>query len=248
MSIGRESTTARAIARPLRLYGEWMYFRRPARRRFPEHVTEQLADGFFWLVLPIAVPGVSAFFSLFLESFPTTFLHTEERFESPAEMRHRSVNLGPERAVADVRGNPEVHTNLGDGLADGTAAHLRFEFFQRRHAEMHGIVGIDARGAVGFRARGRGGAEFHRQRLDIFCLGGAGGLSRLDIAALRGAGEQKLFQHHRAENAALHMRENAADVVGAEAVGKARKMPVFGAIGEGAVEVFAVAQQGSDDV
>ena len=235
-------------ARPLRRCGAWLWVRWTARGRFPEEIAEQFTDRVFWAVLPGRVPVVCPAFPFFLEGFSSAFLDAEEFREIAAEMHHGPVKLGPHRAVAHVSGNAEVHADIGDGTADRTAAHLGFEFLQRGDGEMHGVVGIDARGAGGLDLGPGGRAEFHVQRCDVVGFGGAGGLRRLDIPALRGAGEQIPFQHHRAENAALHMRENAADVVGAEAVGKARKMPVFGAIGEGAVEVFAVAQQGSDDV
>ena len=42
------------------------------------------------------------------------------------------------------------------------------------------------------------------------------------------------------------MAENTAEVVGAEAIGEAGKIPVLDTIGEGFVQVFAVAEENTD--
>ena len=91
------------------------------------------------------------------------------------------------------------------------------------------------------------GAAFQVQRRDLCLFGGFGDRRRLDVSALGGAGEQIPLQHHGAEDAALDMRKNAAEVVGAEAYGQRGEAGVIDLCGEGFIQVLAVAEEGSDD-
>ena len=68
-----------------------------------------------------------------------------------------------------------------------------------------------------------------------------------DVAALGGAGQQKTLQHHRSEDAAVDMGEDAADVVGAEAGGQRREARVVGFCWNFVFELAAVAEEALDD-
>ena len=231
------------MARPLsRIGGQKLGWRWLA-----EEGAEQLADRVLRSIPPIEFPGVRKLASFFLEGRPPAFLNGEGSLETAAEICHCPVYFNPESAVAGYGRNAEVQANLGDRATDGTTADLGFEFLQRRHVKMRGMVGIDVRPARRLLTRRGGRTEFYLQRLDIRRVRALGGFGRLDIAALRGAGEQKTLQHHGAEDAALHMIENAAHIVRAEAGRQSGKAWVLGTIGEGSVQVLGIAEEDPDN-
>ena len=222
--------------------------RRPSGWGFAEQGAEHLSDGFFGAIAPVEVSGAWALVPLFSEFRLSAFLHVEEVFEFAAEFDQGQVEFVPEGALATAGRNTEVEANLGDRAADGTAPDLGFQFLQGRHGEVQGIVGVGffRFGTFRFGARCGGRAEFHLQRLDIRLLGGRGALGRLDIASLRGAGEQIFLQHHGAQDAALHMREDATHIVRAESDRDCRESGMVGSLGERRVEVLAVAEEDPD--
>jgi len=112
---------------------------------------------------------------------------------------------------------------------------------------MNGIVWIDSLRPGLHRFPRDLRAELDFQRLDILGFGGYGRRCRRDIAALRGAGQQKSLQYHGAENPAPHMAENTAQIVGAEAGGEGGKAGVIDPFREHDIQTLAVAEQDADD-
>ena len=62
-----------------------------------------------------------------------------------------------------------------------------------------------------------------------------------------GAGQKKTFQHHGAEDAALDVGKNAAEVVGAEAGGQSGEAGVVDFCWNCVVEQLAVAEEDAGD-
>ena len=124
------------------------------------------------------------------------------------------------------RGDAEVQADLGDSAADGTA--------EGRRAGIGVPLGL--------------GAAFQAQRRDLVRVGGFGDRRRLDVSALGGASEQIALQRHGAEDAALDVGKNTAEVVGAPAYGQRGEAGVVDEFGEGFIQVLAKAQEGSDDM
>src|SRR6201996_3684962 len=132
------------------------------RRRFADEAAECAAHGRWTQVPPVDVPGVWVFVAFAQEGLLAPRAHLIQAAEAAAIAPHCLFHLVPEFAQTETGRDAEVHADIGDGAADGTAAHLGRELFRHGRAERGRVVGAQKRGVGTSWLEGRGARAWSR--------------------------------------------------------------------------------------
>jgi hypothetical protein len=214
-------------------------------RRFADEEAEDLAERVPGQVHPVPVAAEDAVLLLDEGLAPSGFfLHQPD--EVAAEEMHHLVQLVPEAAVAEGWDDGEIRADVGDGAADGAAAHLAVQLLHGGHEEFGIVPGGGAGCALARDGRRRGGLlGFGGRAWRWFWRAGAA-LDEVDVSAGGGAGDEHALQGRGAQDASVEVGEDRRDVGGAEAGGDGVEVGGGGALADGIDQVAAVVEQDAD--